>query len=47
VGTLFASAVGVACGLVIALANRLARGLPPRLVLISGAVMPQVFSTYR
>jgi hypothetical protein len=43
VGTLFAPLSLFACGLVIALANRLSAGLPPRLVLISGAVLPQVF----
>jgi hypothetical protein len=42
VGTLFAPIAVFACGLAIALANRLSAGLPPRLVLISGAVMPQV-----
>ncbi len=30
------------CGLVIALANRLSGGLPPRFILVSGAVLPQV-----
>jgi hypothetical protein len=43
VGTLFAPISLFACGLVIALANRLSAGLPPRFVLITGAVMPQVF----
>jgi hypothetical protein len=42
VGTLFAPVSVFACGLAIALANRLSSGLPPRLVLISGAVMPQI-----
>lgn len=43
VGTLFAPLALFACGLVIALANRVSATLPPRLVLITGAVMPQVF----
>ena len=30
------------CGLVIALGNRLSAGLPPRFILISGAILPQV-----
>jgi hypothetical protein len=30
------------CGLVIALANRLSSGLPPRFILVSGAIIPQV-----
>jgi hypothetical protein len=42
VGTLLAPISLFACGLVIALANRLSAGLPPRLVLITGAVVPQV-----
>ncbi len=42
VGTLFAPVSVFFCGLVIALANRLSAGLPPRFVLISGAVIPQV-----
>lgn len=42
VGPLFAPIPAIACGLVFALANRLSAGLPPRLVLISGAVMPQI-----
>ena len=42
VGTLFAPVSVFLCGLVIALANRLSAGLPPSLVLISGAVIPQV-----
>lgn len=43
VGTLLAPLSLFACGLVIALANRVSATLPPRLVLITGAVMPQVF----
>jgi hypothetical protein len=42
VGALFAPVTVFACGLVIALANRLSAGLPPRFILISGAVLPQV-----
>jgi hypothetical protein len=42
VGALFAPAAVFACGLVIALANRLSAGLPPRFILISGAILPQV-----
>ena len=42
VGTLFAPVSLFVCGLVIALANRVSAGLPPRFVLISGAVIPQV-----
>src|SRR5258705_7468524 len=41
-GPLFAPVSVFACGLLIALANRLSSGVPPRLVLISGAVMPQI-----
>jgi hypothetical protein len=39
---LFAPAAVFACGLVIALANRLSAGLPPRFILISGAILPQI-----
>jgi hypothetical protein len=42
VGTLFAPVSVFACGLLIACANRLSSGLPPRLVLISGAIFPQI-----
>jgi hypothetical protein len=31
-----------ACGLVIALANRLSAGLPPSFILVSGAILPQI-----
>jgi hypothetical protein len=31
-----------ACGLVIALANRLSAGLPPSFILVSGALIPQI-----
>jgi hypothetical protein len=39
---LFAPVSIFVCGLVIALANRLSSGLPPRFILISSAVFPQV-----
>lgn len=42
VGTIFAPVSVFACGLVIALVNRLSSGLPPRLVLISSAILLQV-----
>jgi hypothetical protein len=42
VGTLFAPVSVFACGLLIACVNRLSSGLPPRLVLISGAIIPQI-----
>src|SRR5262249_10183703 len=42
VGTLLAPLTVFACGLVIALANRLSAGLPPRLILISGSVVVQI-----
>jgi hypothetical protein len=42
-GVLFAPVVAFVCGLVIAVANRLSAGLPPRFILISGAVLPQAF----
>lgn len=42
VGLLFAPVVVFVCGLVIALGNRLSSGLPPRFVLISGAIVPHV-----
>ena len=43
VGLWFAPISAILCGLVIALGNRLSAGLPPRFILISGAVLPQVF----
>ena len=43
VGVLFAPVATFLCGLVIALANRLSAGLPAGFILISGAVLPQVF----
>jgi len=42
VGALFAPIAVFACGLVVALANRLTAGLPPRFILISGAILPQI-----
>jgi hypothetical protein len=42
VGLLFAPLAAFACGLVVALGNRLSAGLPARFILISGAVIPQV-----
>jgi hypothetical protein len=44
VGPLLAPLAAFACGLVIALANRLSAGLSPRFVLISGALLPNVLS---
>lgn len=42
VGPLFAPVSVFACGLVIALANRLSSGLPPRFILVSSAIYPQI-----
>jgi hypothetical protein len=42
VGPLLAPISVLACGLVIALANRLSAGLPPRFILISGSIVPQI-----
>jgi hypothetical protein len=41
-GILFAPASVFVCALVIALANRLSAGLPPRFILISGGIFPQI-----
>jgi hypothetical protein len=41
-GLLFAPVSVFACGLAIALANRLSSGLPARFILISGAICPQI-----
>jgi hypothetical protein len=41
VGTLFAPVTAFACGLVIALGNRVSAGLPAGFILVSGAVLPQ------
>jgi hypothetical protein len=43
VGPVFAPFTAFACGLIIALGNRLSAGLPSRFVLISGAILPQAF----
>jgi hypothetical protein len=43
VGVVFAPVAVFGCGLVIAFANRLSAGLPPRFILISSAILPQVF----
>ena len=42
VGPLLAPLPVFVCGLVIALANRLSSGLPVRLILISGGILPQI-----
>jgi hypothetical protein len=42
VGPLFAPLSVFVCGLVVALANRLSSGLPPRFILISSTVFPQI-----
>jgi hypothetical protein len=42
VGLLLAPVSAFACGLVVALGNRLSAGLPPSLVLISGAILVQM-----
>ena len=41
VGLVFAPLSALACGFVIALGNRVSAGLPPRFVLLSGALLPQ------
>jgi hypothetical protein len=43
VGLVMAPFSGLACGLVIALGNRLSAGLPARLILLSGGILLQVF----
>jgi hypothetical protein len=43
VGSVFAPVAAFVCGLVIALGNRASAGLPAGFVLLSGAVLPQVF----
>ena len=43
VGPLFAPISVFVCGLVFALGNRLSAGLPPRFILISAAILTQVF----
>ena len=47
VGLLFAPVATLVCGLVIALGNRLSAGLPPRFILLSGAVLLPFCSTSR
>ena len=42
VGPLLAPVSALLCGLVIALGNRLSAGLPPRFILISGAMLPLI-----
>ena len=42
VGPYFAPVSALACGLIIALGNRVSAGLPARFILISGAILPQV-----
>jgi hypothetical protein len=42
VGTLLAPVAVLACGLVIAIGNRVSAGLPAGFVLVSGAIIPQV-----
>ena len=43
VGPLFAPFSAFACGLIIALANRLSAGLPPSFILTSGGILCQAF----
>jgi hypothetical protein len=43
VGLRLAPLSALVCGLVIAVSNRLASGLPQRFVLLSGGVLPQIF----
>ncbi|NLS75283.1 hypothetical protein E3H11_41990 [Bradyrhizobium brasilense] len=42
VGVLLTPIPVLACGLVIALVNRFSSGLPPRFILVSGAILPQI-----
>lgn len=42
VGPLFAPVTAFACGLVVALGNRLSAGLPANFILVSGAILPQI-----
>jgi hypothetical protein len=42
VGALFAPVTAFACALVIAMGNRLSAGLPPRFIMLSGAILPNV-----
>ncbi len=43
VGPMLAPLSALGCGLVVALANRLSSGLPPKFILLSGGVLPQIF----
>jgi hypothetical protein len=43
VGPILAPLAVFMCGLVISLANRLSSGLPPRFILLSGGILPQIF----
>src|SRR5260370_33465875 len=43
VGLILAPFSGLACGLVIGLGNRLSAGLPPKFILLSSGILPQVF----
>jgi hypothetical protein len=43
VGPVLAPLSALGCGLAIALGNRLSSGLPPRFILLSGGVLPQIF----
>jgi hypothetical protein len=42
VGVLLAPISAFACGLVVAVGNRLSAGLPPSFILISGAIVAQI-----
>lgn len=42
VGVLFAPVSALICGFIISIGNRLSAGLPPELVLISSAILPQI-----
>ncbi len=43
VGLMFAPLSAFVCGAVIAFGNRLSSGLPPKFVLLSGGILPQIF----
>jgi hypothetical protein len=43
IGPTLAPLAALACGLVIALANRISSGLPARFILLSGGLFPQIF----
>ncbi len=43
VGPTLAPLSALGCGLVIALANRLSAGLPPKFIFLSGGLLPQIF----